>query len=59
MRMERFERPNWEGPEIEVTPLHWARLQPGDRLPSRRGEKWAKESDDRLFFEVVEVEIAE
>jgi hypothetical protein len=59
-RWERNERAQWERGELEVNPLRWARLQPGDPLPARRGgDAFAEESDDRLFYEVVEVDVVE
>jgi hypothetical protein len=56
-RWERNERGSW-GETLEVNNLLWARLEPGDTLlPRRGGDVFAEDGDDRLFFEVVEVEL--
>jgi hypothetical protein len=57
-RWERNERNTWGESSLEVNNILWSRLQPGDTLlPRRGGDVFAEDGDDRLFFEVVEVEV--
>jgi hypothetical protein len=56
-RWERNEQRNWDRTSLEVTNLRWAALQPGDPLLARRDELFAGEDEDRLFYEVIEVEL--
>src|SRR5439155_5288443 len=60
LRLERAERQSWHDEAgMEVNGLRWAQLEPGDALPSRRDQDFAEADDERLFFEVVEVEVGE
>jgi hypothetical protein len=56
-RWERNERANWDEQDLEVTKIRWARLQPGEPLLPHHQDVFAEPNDDRLFYEVVEVEM--
>jgi hypothetical protein len=56
-RLEAGERRSWGESAMEVNALLWAKLQPGDALLQRHGDVFAEAGDDRLFYEVVEVDL--
>jgi hypothetical protein len=58
-RKEREERRNWNYIEgMEVTSLRWASAEPPAPLPDPHEDIFA-DPNDRLFFEVVELELGE
>jgi hypothetical protein len=58
-RKEQEERQNWEVEGgMEVTSLRWASTEPSAPLPDPYEDLFA-DPNDRLFFEVLELELGE